>query len=59
MTIFGADPKQPHYIGGGDLWEEPLRDLAWWERVPWGAISLLFVAISFFFVGLTFWLSAS
>lgn len=23
MAAYGAQPSMPHYVGGGDLWEEP------------------------------------
>jgi hypothetical protein len=55
------EPNFPNYVGGGDLWEEPVPDRRPWWAAEWlypalCALSWLFVALSFFFVGLTFWL---
>ena len=57
MGDFGARQHFPTYVGGGDLWEEPIRELRWFECVDWAAITWLAIAACFFFVGLTFYLS--
>jgi hypothetical protein len=59
-----GDQRFPTCVGGGDLWEEPMPARQPWWAAEWlypalGALALLFIALSFFFVGLTFWLAST
>lgn len=57
---FGATPPGPsRYVGGGNLWSEPIPKETWVDRFPWGALSMFFVALAFALVALSIWLQAA
>lgn len=52
--IMHSSNRLPYYIGGGDLWEEPITAPHWTERVPWVSVFALSLAISCSVIGYFF-----